>query len=106
MIGDNSYLYEDILNQSKNTEKSDQANEYRKKIANMLSTEDKIDIIFDVILGKISDDAVIEMYEKITNILTTPEKRICPSCHGVMNYDPYFDKEICSKCGRMERINK
>lgn len=76
MIGDNSALYEDIINRSKNTDKSSVlANEYREKIANMLSTEDKIDIIFDVILGKISDDAVVRMYERITNILAAPEMK-------------------------------
>ncbi len=29
--------------------------------------------------------------------------KICTSCKGVMNYDPYFEAEICGKCGRMER---
>lgn len=29
--------------------------------------------------------------------------KICDNCKGIVNYDPYFCAEICSKCGRMER---
>ena len=29
--------------------------------------------------------------------------KICENCQGVMNYDPYFEAEICSKCGKIER---
>lgn len=29
--------------------------------------------------------------------------KVCISCNGVMNYDPYFEAEICGKCGKMER---
>lgn len=29
--------------------------------------------------------------------------KICTSCNGLMNYDPYFEAEVCVKCGRMER---
>lgn len=29
--------------------------------------------------------------------------KICKSCDGVMNYDPYFGAEVCGRCGRMER---
>ena len=30
--------------------------------------------------------------------------KICSNCKGVMNYDPYFNAEVCVKCGKMERI--
>ena len=30
--------------------------------------------------------------------------KICVSCNGIMNYDPYFEAEVCGKCGQMERI--
>lgn len=29
--------------------------------------------------------------------------KICDNCKGIMNYDPYFEAEICSKCGKIER---
>lgn len=29
--------------------------------------------------------------------------KICTSCNGIMNYDPYFEAEVCVKCGRIER---
>lgn len=29
--------------------------------------------------------------------------KVCVSCNGLMNYDPYFEAEVCGKCGRMER---
>ena len=29
--------------------------------------------------------------------------KICTICKSVMNYDPYFDAEVCVKCGKMER---
>lgn len=29
--------------------------------------------------------------------------KVCDRCKGVMNYDPYFDAEVCSNCGKMER---
>lgn len=29
--------------------------------------------------------------------------KICTTCDSIMNYDPYFDAEICVKCGKMER---
>lgn len=29
--------------------------------------------------------------------------KICESCKGVMNYDPYFEAEVCVKCGNIER---
>ncbi len=29
--------------------------------------------------------------------------KICTSCNGIMNYDPYFEAEVCGKCGKMER---
>lgn len=30
--------------------------------------------------------------------------KICENCNGVMNYDPYFEAEICSRCGKIERV--
>lgn len=30
--------------------------------------------------------------------------KICSRCKGVMNYDPYFNAEVCAKCGSMEKI--
>ena len=32
--------------------------------------------------------------------------KICVSCNGVMNYDPYFEAEVCGRCGKIERISK
>ena len=32
--------------------------------------------------------------------------KICVSCKGVMNYDPYFEAEVCVKCGHIERKTK
>lgn len=29
--------------------------------------------------------------------------KICSKCQGVMNYDPYFEAEICGRCGFIER---
>lgn len=29
--------------------------------------------------------------------------KICTTCKSIMNYDPYFDAEVCVKCGKMER---
>lgn len=29
--------------------------------------------------------------------------KICSSCKGLMDYDPYFQAEVCAKCGRIER---
>lgn len=29
--------------------------------------------------------------------------KICVSCKGVMNFDPYFEAEVCGRCGKMER---
>lgn len=29
--------------------------------------------------------------------------KVCVSCNGLMNYDPYFEAEVCGRCGRMER---
>lgn len=29
--------------------------------------------------------------------------KICVSCKGIMNFDPYFEAEVCGKCGKMER---
>ena len=29
--------------------------------------------------------------------------KICTTCGSIMNYDPYFDAEVCAKCGKMER---
>lgn len=30
--------------------------------------------------------------------------KLCTSCGGVMNYDPYFSANVCEKCGQMEKI--
>ncbi len=30
--------------------------------------------------------------------------KICPECDGIMNYDPYFEAEVCAKCGKIERL--
>ena len=30
--------------------------------------------------------------------------KICTTCESIMNYDPYFEAEVCVKCGKMERI--
>ena len=32
--------------------------------------------------------------------------KICVSCHGIMNYDPYFEAEVCGRCGKIERKSK
>lgn len=32
--------------------------------------------------------------------------KICASCNGVMNYDPYFEAEVCGRCGRIERKSR
>lgn len=32
--------------------------------------------------------------------------KICASCKGIMNYDPYFEAEVCGKCGKIERKPK
>lgn len=29
--------------------------------------------------------------------------KICESCHSIMNYDPYFEAEVCAVCGKIER---
>lgn len=29
--------------------------------------------------------------------------KICKNCESIMNYDPYFEAEVCGKCGRIER---
>lgn len=29
--------------------------------------------------------------------------KICTTCESIMNYDPYFEAEVCAKCGKMER---
>ena len=29
--------------------------------------------------------------------------KVCTECESIMNYDPYFDAEICVKCGKIER---
>lgn len=29
--------------------------------------------------------------------------KICTTCESIMNYDPYFEAEVCVKCGKMER---
>ena len=32
--------------------------------------------------------------------------KICKECGGIVNYDPYFNANVCSCCGIMERIFK
>lgn len=32
--------------------------------------------------------------------------KICTNCNGLMNYDPYFEAEICVRCGKIERKPK
>ena len=32
--------------------------------------------------------------------------KICSGCRSIMNYDPYFEAEVCVKCGRIERQNR
>ncbi len=32
--------------------------------------------------------------------------KICATCHGIMNYDPYFEAEVCRRCGKIERKSK
>ena len=32
--------------------------------------------------------------------------KICTTCGSIMNYDPYFRAEVCTKCGNMEREEK
>lgn len=29
--------------------------------------------------------------------------KVCSKCSGLMNYDPYFKAEICTRCGMIER---
>ena len=29
--------------------------------------------------------------------------KICDKCKSVMNYDPYFEAEVCVNCGKIER---
>ena len=29
--------------------------------------------------------------------------KICTTCESIMNYDPYFEAEVCVKCGKIER---
>lgn len=29
--------------------------------------------------------------------------KVCTTCKGIMNYDPYFEAEVCANCGKMER---
>lgn len=29
--------------------------------------------------------------------------KICTTCQSIMNYDPYFEAEVCVKCGKIER---
>lgn len=29
--------------------------------------------------------------------------KICTTCESIMNYDPYFEAEVCVKCVKMER---
>ncbi len=29
--------------------------------------------------------------------------KVCSECKGVMNYDSYFQAEVCTQCGKMER---
>ena len=29
--------------------------------------------------------------------------KICIECKGIMNYDPYFEAEVCVRCGNIER---
>lgn len=31
--------------------------------------------------------------------------KICVDCRGIMNYDPYFQADVCSKCGKREKRN-
>jgi len=32
--------------------------------------------------------------------------KICTACGSIMNYDPYFEAEVCAKCGKMDRKSK
>lgn len=32
--------------------------------------------------------------------------KVCTTCHGIMNYDPYFEAEVCGRCGKIERKSK
>lgn len=32
--------------------------------------------------------------------------KICKECGGIVNYDPYFNANVCSVCGIMERISE
>ncbi len=32
--------------------------------------------------------------------------KICTACHGIMNYDPYFEADVCGRCGKIERKSK
>lgn len=29
--------------------------------------------------------------------------KVCIKCNGIMNYDPYFQADVCSNCGKMEK---
>lgn len=29
--------------------------------------------------------------------------KICSNCKNIMNYDPYFEAEVCLNCGMIER---
>ena len=29
--------------------------------------------------------------------------KVCTACESIMNYDPYFEAEVCVKCGKIER---
>lgn len=28
--------------------------------------------------------------------------KVCKECNGIMNYDPYFQANVCTQCGRIE----
>lgn len=32
--------------------------------------------------------------------------KICPECNRIMNYDPYFEANICRQCGTVEPVLK
>ena len=32
--------------------------------------------------------------------------KVCDSCRSLMNYDPYFEAEVCGNCGKIEREKK
>lgn len=31
--------------------------------------------------------------------------KICPKCHRIMSYDPYFKANICRQCGATEKVS-